>query len=51
MSEPVKKIKQTAESYFPKGKPEILNMMEEVQQVEKLVETISYKLKSGHYCL
>ena len=29
MSEPIKKLKQTPESYSPKNKPEILNMMEE----------------------
>ncbi len=42
MSEPVKKIKQTPESYTPKNKPEILNMVEDAQQIEKLVRTINY---------
>ena len=43
MSEPIRKIKQTPESYSPKNKPEILNMMEGAKQTEKLVHTISYK--------
>ena len=31
------------ESYKPKNKPEILNMMEDARQIEKLVQTINYK--------
>ena len=43
MSELIKKIKPTPESYSPKAKPIILNMMEGAKQTEKLVQTISYK--------
>lgn len=43
MSEPIRKIKQTPESYTPKNKPEILSMMEGMRQIEKLVQTINYK--------
>ena len=43
MSEPVKKITPAPESYSPKNKPEILNMMEDARQIEKLIQTIEYK--------
>lgn len=42
MSEPIKKFEQTPESYSPQ-KPEIVNMVKEARQIEKLVKTITYK--------
>jgi hypothetical protein len=43
VSEPIKKIKKTPESYSPKGRPEILNMMEQSKkskQHEHLTENV-----------
>ncbi|MHB1152608.1 MAG: hypothetical protein ACYCWE_06455 [Eubacteriales bacterium] len=40
MSNPIKKIKQNSESYFPKDKPEILKMAEGRLQSKNLIENI-----------
>ena len=41
MSEPIKKIKQTPESYSPKNKPEILNMIGKINRTETFVEAVN----------
>lgn len=41
MSEPVKKITPAPESYSPKNKPEILNMMEKMNRMETFVEAVN----------
>ena len=41
MCEPIKKIKQTPESYSPKVKPEILRMVENMNRIEILVEKVN----------
>ena len=44
MSEPIRKINQTPESFSPKVKPEIIKMAERMSApVERLAETIFYK--------
>lgn len=43
MTESAKKINRVPESYSPKNKPEILNMMEDARQIEKLTQTLTYK--------
>jgi len=44
MSEPIKKIDQTPESFSPKVKPEIIKMTERMSApIERLVETVFYK--------
>ncbi len=37
MSEPIKKIKQTPESYSPKNKPEILSIVDKLQEKEMIL--------------
>jgi len=47
VSEPIKKIKKTPESYSPKGRPEILNMMEQSKkskQHEHLTENARLRI-------
>ncbi|MDD2363156.1 MAG: hypothetical protein PHH84_09495 [Oscillospiraceae bacterium] len=39
----VKKVNPNPESYSPKNTPEILSMMEESKQIEKLMHVIKYK--------
>jgi len=47
MSEPIRKPKQTPESYNPKNKPEILNMMEESAGKFKMKNTYQVKAANG----
>lgn len=49
MSEPVKKVDQTPESYSPKSKPEILNMMDKLQVNELILpasKTLNFDRKT-----